>query len=127
MPRPFSPSGGPILPHLLCCDPLAVDDRGGMGRASNRRQPGPVNDPGSLLPGRFRAAGVKVIIIQGGVEKQRKTSLGLEPPHGIEGEEEDVALAHGHVHHSGPVLELFPAGEHPAQDDPDFAPRGKRI
>jgi hypothetical protein len=30
--RHFFPSGKPILPHMLCCGPFAVDEHSFMGR-----------------------------------------------------------------------------------------------
>jgi len=42
----FYPSGEPILAHLLCCDPFAVDDHSGMAHASHLHQPRLVNNLG---------------------------------------------------------------------------------
>jgi len=42
----FYPSGEPILLHLLCCDPFAVDYHSCMGHASHLQQPRSVNNPG---------------------------------------------------------------------------------
>jgi hypothetical protein len=44
----FYPLGEPISPHLLCCDPFAVDDHSFMTRASHLRRPRFVNNPGNL-------------------------------------------------------------------------------
>jgi len=41
----FSPTGEPILLHLLCCDPFAVDNHSCMGHASHLQQPRSVNNP----------------------------------------------------------------------------------
>jgi len=48
----FYPSGEPILLHLLCCEPFAVDNHrpdlptNYMGHASHLQQPLSVNNPG---------------------------------------------------------------------------------
>ena len=42
----FYPSGEPILLHLLCCDPFAVDNHSCMGHASHLQQLRSVNNPG---------------------------------------------------------------------------------
>ena len=39
----FYLSGEPISPHLLRCDPFAVDHHSGMGHASHMQQPRFVN------------------------------------------------------------------------------------
>ncbi len=44
----FYPSGEPILLHLLCCDPFAVDNHSCIGHASHLQQPRLVNKPGYL-------------------------------------------------------------------------------
>jgi len=44
----FYPSGEPILLHLLCCDPFAVDNHSCIGHASHLQQPRSVNNPGYL-------------------------------------------------------------------------------
>ena len=42
----FHPMGEPILLHLLCCDPFAVDNHSYMDHASHLQQPKLVNNPG---------------------------------------------------------------------------------
>jgi len=42
----FSPSDEPILLHLLCCDPFAVDNHSCMDHASHLQQAWLVNNPG---------------------------------------------------------------------------------
>jgi hypothetical protein len=44
----FSPSGEPILQHLLRCGPFAVGDHSFMNHASHLQQPRLVNKPGTL-------------------------------------------------------------------------------
>jgi len=41
----FYPSGEPILLHLLCCDPFAVENHSSMDHASHLQQPRLVNNP----------------------------------------------------------------------------------
>ncbi len=45
----FYPSDEPILLHLLCCGPFAVDYHSCMGHASHLQQPRSVNNPGCSL------------------------------------------------------------------------------
>ncbi len=45
----FYPSSEPVLLHLLCCDPFAVDNHSCMGHASHLQQPRSVNNPDWLV------------------------------------------------------------------------------
>ena len=45
----FYPLGEPILLHLLCCDPFAVDNHSCMDHASHLQQPRHVNNPSKLM------------------------------------------------------------------------------